>query len=155
MEKWQAKLELNSKYGAHNIPSEIVYTDTDSVKTKCKYYKQGLCYGQKGAPAVDCYGDKFECNVDDSWELQNSPLYLFKKKLRIELKKRIKDYAKIYYIDNVLLIEFYHVGALSITYIETNITDKIESGLSTTALAEKIEKWYTSIILSRYFVNRN
>ena len=82
-------------------------------------------------------------------------LYLFKKRLRIELKKRIKDYAKIYFIDNVLLIEFYHIGALSITYIETNITEKIESGISTTALADKIEKWYTSIILSRYFVNKN
>lgn len=122
---------------------------------KCKYYKQGLCYGQKGAPAVTCYGDRFECNIEDSYELQNSPLYLFKKRLRIELKKRIKDYAKIYFIDNVLLIEFYHVGALSITYIETNITEKIESGINTTALADKIEKWYTSIILSRYFVNKN
>lgn len=122
---------------------------------KCKYYKQGLCYGQKGAPCVTCYGDYLECNLKNGYEFQSSPEYIFKKRLRIELKKRIKDYAKIYYIDNVLLIEFYHIGALSITYIETNITDKIESGISTTDLADKIEKWYTSIILSRYFVNKN
>lgn len=121
----------------------------------CKYYKQGLCYGQKGAPAVACYGDEFECEVTTTHTYQNNPLYVFKQNLKYELKKRVKDYAKIYFIGNVLLIEFYHIGSLSITYIETSIAEKIEKGLTTTELADKIDKWYKSIILSRYFVNKN
>lgn len=118
---------------------------------KCKYYKYGSCSGQKNFPCVDCKGDKLECEINETFKTPNTPEGVFKRNLKLELKKKIKDYPKIYFVDGVLLVEFYHLGNLSISYIETNIYNKMEAGIDTKSLALKIYNWYKSIILTRYF----
>ena len=80
-----------------------------------------------------------------------TPEATFRYNLRIELKKRIKDFIKIYYVDDTLLVEFYHTGQLSTVYIESNISEKMRKGIDSSELGYKIYKWYKGVITSRYF----
>lgn len=93
--------------------------------------------------------------MEQYYDRYNTPIQTYKHNLQLNLKEYIKDFTRIYVVDDVLLIEFYHLGNLSITYVETNITSKISSGLTSKDLADKVYKWYRSIILSRYFVTQN
>lgn len=118
---------------------------------KCKFYRDGYCYAQKGAPSTSCKGDMTECTDDEIIEEVPSYYSVFKNHLKIGLRRFTKDFTKIYFVDDVLLVEFYHLGNLTVTYVETGIFDKIAKGLDTQALAEKIVKWYKKVIISRYF----
>jgi len=122
---------------------------------RCKYYKNECCTAQKGAPYVYCHGDETECETLDNIFFPETPASIFKHNLRTELKNYVKDFTRIYIVDDVLLIEFYHLGTLSITYVETSITRKMNEGVTSKELAEKIYKWYRSVILSRYFVPKS
>lgn len=118
---------------------------------RCKFYHDGYCYGQKGAPSTSCKGDVTECSVDETIEEVPTYYSVFKNHLKIGLRRFTKDFVKIYFVDDVLLVEFYHLGNLSVTYVETGIVDKIANGLDSQVLAEEIAKWYKKVILSRYF----
>lgn len=102
-----------------------------------------------------CHGDETECETLDNIFFPETPVSIFKHNLRTELKNYVKDFTRIYIVDDVLLIEFYHLGTLSITYVETSITRKMNEGVNSKELAEKVYKWYKSIILSRYFVPKS
>lgn len=93
--------------------------------------------------------------IEDLYEqyeaYDRTPEATFRYNLRIELKKHIKDFIKIYYVDDILLVEFYHTGQLSTVYIEANISDKMRKGIDSSELGYKIYKWYKGVITSRYF----
>lgn len=93
--------------------------------------------------------------MEQYYDTPYTPMQTYKHNLQLNLKEYVKDFTRIYVVDDVLLIEFYHLGQLSITYVETNITSKISSGTTSKDLAEKVYKWYQNIILSRYFVTQN
>ena len=128
--------------------------ETNKYTNSCNYYQGEThrCYGQKATPLCYCNGNTSKCEIASYSRVPDETSYtVFKRNLVIALKEYIKDYIKAYIKDDKLIVEFYHQGYISTVYVEPNPLHKIEHNLDTATLAERIYKWYKSIILSRYF----
>ena len=118
---------------------------------RCPYYTEGSrCTGQKCCPRCECFGDITECELNEKPACALTPAILFKTSLRIALKEYIKDYIRIFLIDDYIRIDFYHLGDYSHCHIIHNIESKI-NGMTVDECAAEIAEVYKGVILNRYF----
>ena len=119
---------------------------------RCPFYADGAhCTGQKTCPRCQCFGDITECEKEDKVACPLTPELMFKNSLRIALKECVKDFVKIYLIDDYVRIDLYHCGDYSYCHIIHNISDKLAEGLDPVVAAGIIAECYKGVILNRYF----
>lgn len=107
---------------------------------KCPYYTEGSrCTGQKCCPRCECFGDITECELDEKPACALTPAILFKTSLRVALKEYIKDYIRIFLIDDYSHCHIIH-----------NIESKIND-MTVDECAAEIAEVYKGVILNRYF----
>lgn len=75
----------------------------------------------------------------------------FAKKLKKQLKDRIRGSVYIYIINGTILVEICSYGRLSWQYSIRNLATQLSTGLSSKIVSDVIVKQYKKYILSEYF----
>ena len=75
----------------------------------------------------------------------------FAKKLKKQLKDRIRGSVYIYIINDTILVEICLYGRLSWQYSIRNLAAQLSTGLSSKIVSDVIVKQYMKYILSEYF----
>ncbi len=119
---------------------------------RCPYYMDSArCSDTPAIPRCECFGDLTECERDEKIIYPLTPEVIFKNALRVALKDRVKDFVRIFLIDDYIRIDFYHCGDYSYCHIIHNIMDKLDDGLDADQEAAVIAECYKGVILNRYF----
>lgn len=119
---------------------------------RCPFYMDSArCSGISTIPRCECFGDITECEKDEKFVYPLTPELVFKNALRVALKEYVKDYIRVFLIDDYIRIDFYHCGDYSYCHVIHNLADKLDHGLDPDKEAINISESYKGVVLNRYF----